>query len=113
MLKPDEQRKLLSTLGKNGRLINKDVDILIAATIQPKPVPPPSVVASAPAAAPAADDDLTAGDEDTRPWYDQTLDLVKKIQAIAPPSETDIAEICEDLLKFVEYAAAQAAQPAP
>nr|WP_255604544.1 ParB/RepB/Spo0J family partition protein [Oscillochloris sp. ZM17-4] len=108
-LKPDEQRKLLSTLAKNGRLINKDVDILIAATIQPKPTPAPAPALSptpAPSPAPtAAGDDA---DVDDREWYEQVIDLVKQIQALAPPSETDIHEIAEDLLKFAEYAGAQA-----
>ena len=110
-IRPATTLLLLSALAKHGKLINKDVDILIAATILPKPVPPASSAAPAPVPAQAAA--APEPEEDTRPWYAQVIDLVKRIQGLAPPTATDVLEIAEDMLKFVEYEGAQAVAAAP
>ena len=110
-LKAPDQKLLISALAKHGKLINKDVDILIAATILPKPVPPAS--SATPATVPAHAAAAPAPEEDTRPWYAQVIDLVKRIQGLAPPTATDVLEIAEDMLKFVEYEGAQAVAAAP
>lgn len=106
ILSAADQQKLLPVLAKNGWLINKDVDILLAATIQPKT--PKAAPAPTPVAPPVPTVAAPAVDDDDRPWYEQCLDLVKQIQALAPIDEKDIHKIAEDLLKFVESAGAQA-----
>lgn len=99
-----DQKKLVSTLARNGKLVGKDVDLLVAATIQPKPAPAAATLTPTTTGAAAAPPPTPAPVVDDRPWYEQALDLVKQIQGLTPPSATkDIGELCIDLIQFLEY----------